>query len=121
MSRTFAWKDGKTPADATDELVDEYLRILRAAIFQLAQQFAPQIEAWMKANRPWKDRTSNARQTLQAEAVQELTEIAIRIFHGVDYGVYLELSNQGKYSILGPALDYWSVRFWNAVKRIVEP
>ncbi len=117
---SFRWQNGKTPSEATNELLENFLKVMRSSIFLLAQQFAAEIESWMKANASWDDRTGNARQTLQAEAEQELTEIAIRIFHGVDYGVYLELSNQGQYAILGPALDYWSVRFWGAVKRMVE-
>ena len=85
-----------TPEQAFTELVDAYENEIHDAIKQIADRYAPDIEAWMKSNAPWTDRTGNARQTLNTE-VQEVASIMVGIIlaHGVDYGVFLELSHGG--------------------------
>mgnify|MGYP000847490455 CR=1 FL=1 len=56
-------------------------------------------------NRPWTDRTGNARASIYG--LPEFTGTKMSITHGigVDYGVYLELSNGGRYRIIGPTTD----------------
>jgi hypothetical protein len=98
---------------------ERYAQLLDAALLALSDFFAPQIEAWMKENASWTDRTGNARQTLHAESFKALNEIGIVISHGMDYGLWLELANGGRYSILSLALDYWGPRFFEAVRRLV--
>jgi len=110
----FEWEI--TPDEAMGELFEEYVKAIADAIHRLALSFAPRVEAWMKQYAPWADRTGNARQTLYSEVERTLTDIAIIMDHGVDYGVWLELANQGNYQIIGPALDYWAGQFWGAVK-----
>lgn len=112
----FEWDT--TPEQMMAEGYDAYVAAIRDAVRQLAQRFAPQIETWMKANAVWTDRTGNARQTLYTEVEQQMTTVGILLSHGVDYGVYLELANQGEYSVIGPALDYWAPRIWNAVQAL---
>jgi hypothetical protein len=114
----FIWET--TPEDAFAELFDDYAKRIYNSILQLARAFAAKIEAWMKLNAPWEDRTSNARQTLYTEVENTLLSIAIAMDHGMEYGFWLEVANQGAYAIIGPALDYWSIQFWNAVKDLVE-
>ena len=80
----------------------------RVAIVALAQDWAGTLEARAKKNAPWKDRTSNARNGLFGEA--EISgfwrdEVLIKLAHSVEYGVFLELANDGKYAILKPTLD----------------
>ena len=114
------WIWDTDPAQMIALVYDDYTKAIYRGILRLAKQFAPQIEAWMKQNAVWTDRTSNARQALYAEVEAELTSIAIAFDHGMAYGKYLEFSNSGDYAIIGPALDYWSVQFWNAVVQLVE-
>ena len=64
------------------------------------------VEKYMKLNAPWTDRTTNARNGLKAEAVKGLKfEHSIVLSHAVDYGIYLETSNDGKYAIIQPTID----------------
>lgn len=114
----FTWETD--PQTAFTQLYDSYARRIYQGILQLARAFVPRIIAWMKQNARWTDRTSNARQSLYAEVETSLFSIAIALDHGVEYGFWLEVANQGRYAIIGPALDFWSVQFWNAVKRLVE-
>lgn len=112
----FRWQT--PPERALADLYDDYARRIYNEIARLARQFAPQIEAWMKANAVWTDRTGNARQGLFAEVETALTEIVLFFDHGVEYGRALEFLHQGQYAIIGPALDYWGPRFWQAVQAL---
>jgi hypothetical protein len=70
--------------------------------------YGPQVEAWMKHNAPWTDRTGNARQSLNHTVERGDHEVALTLAHGVDYGIYLEERNGGHFAILRPAIDYWA-------------
>jgi len=78
---------------------------VRAAIGVLAVYFGVKMEIYAKQNAPWTDRTGNARQTLFS--LVELTpgEAVLYLSHGVSYGKWLELCNQGRYAIIMPAMQ----------------
>lgn len=75
-----------------------------------------EITGWMKENAPWKDRTGMARQSLRCVTDVSPKEIVLKFSHGVDYGVYLEHKNAGKYAILRPAIDFWK----DAIKKDID-
>lgn len=101
--------------------VEEWLQSINEAVYQLMLFRAPQIEFWLKMNAPWQDKTGNARQSLYAAVHRTLLEITVIMAYGaaIDYSVYLEFSNAGRYSILSPALDYWIPILWNDVKALL--
>lgn len=115
----FVWHT--TPERAWGGLADEYSRAIQDGIFALAQQYEVEIEAWMKDNAPWVDRSGAARQTLNAEA-QRLVNSAVEIIlaGGVEYQVHLELSHGGAYAIIGPALDTFTPRVWASVQELLR-
>jgi hypothetical protein len=77
-----------------------------------AESQAGEIEAWMKQNAPWQDDTGAARETLSAVVEnRSRTGFSLRMSHGVEYGIYLERMQAGRFAILGPALAYWGSRF----------
>lgn len=86
--------------------MEEYGRRCLRALHSVAEYWAPIIEAQAKQNAPWVDRTGNARQGLRGFA-EDLNETSVAIFltHSVDYGVYLELEYQGRYSIIMPTME----------------
>jgi len=93
----------------TEEMLanmDEYGRRVKAALVKVAQYWEPIIESAAKENAPWTDRTANARQGLRAFH-QELTEgsVALYLKQSVDYGVFLELKNSGRYAVIMPTLE----------------
>jgi hypothetical protein len=70
---------------------------------------------YMQSNAPWKDRTGNARRSLNASAnITGKGSVTLSAYHGVGYGGYLETGtnynpwtgrgNQA-YPIVGPALQ----------------
>lgn len=104
------------PTEAWVQMSDSYLASIHRAVYALAQRYAPEIEAWMKQNAPWTDRTGNARQTLETEVEDvALQMVDIYLRHGMSYGEYLEHNYGGRYAIIGPALDVFAVRIWNDI------
>lgn len=141
MAKTgFKWE--VTPEAAFTALYDDYTKRIYQAINALAKKYAAEIEAWLKAERKWTDRTGNLRQSLYAEVESKLTEIVIAFDYGLDYGkylefqradvnigdiaadtdrllaFYLEFGEQGRYAIIAPALDYFAPKFWNDVQAL---
>ena len=63
---------------------------------------------WMKENAPWTDRTGNARSGLFTTTAYGLKRDHWELImaHSVYYGIYLEICNSGKYSVIKPAVNY---------------
>lgn len=114
---SFQWL---TPPDAAwGALAEQYRQSIEQAIRAIADRRAPEIEAWLKQNAPWTDRTGQARQTLHTEVREVAHEmIEIILAHGVDYGIYLELRWAGRFAVINPALDIWTPLIWQDVQGI---
>lgn len=106
------------PGEAMLSVYDEYERVQREAVLEVALYFAPLIEAWMKQNAPWEDKTGNLRQSLHAEVDQLVDSIVINFDYGLNYGAFLEFAHAGKYAIIGPALDFWTVEIVATLREI---
>ena len=72
----------------------------QVAFRMFATEGAKKFENYAKQNRPWTDRTGQARQRLTGWVEMFSDKIRIHIGHGVDYGIYLELANQKRFAIL---------------------
>lgn len=72
----------------------------QVAFRMLSTEGAKKFENYAKQNRPWTDRTGQARQRLTGWVEMFSDKIRIHIGHGVDYGIYLELANQKRFAIL---------------------
>lgn len=92
----------------------------RAAVVALAQDWAGELEGRAKQDAPWTDRTGNARSGLRGETVVSRNQVKIALAHSVEYGVYLELANDGRYAILKPTLDAAVPEIYLAYKRLWE-
>lgn len=114
----FTWQ--RRPTEAFPALTEAYAEAIHNAVVQMAERYAVEIEAWMKDNAPWQDRTGNARQTLFAEAIDFVDVVVILMSHGVEYSTFLELAHGGRYSILTPALDYFIPRVWRDVQALLR-
>ena len=62
-------------------------------------------EAFARMNAPWTNRTGAARGSLRGQSTVSGASGAITLSHGVHYGIYLELSNGGRFRILPQALQ----------------
>lgn len=83
-------------------------------------QVAPMLEKRAKADRPWKDRTGNARRGLNAQVEVTTKEIVVQLRHGVEYGIFLELGHAGKYAILKPTLEKSRTDIWRLLNGILK-
>lgn len=80
-------------------------------------QFAAKLENQAKNNRPWTDRTGNARRSIEGSSEVGRDYIKVALCIGVDYGKYLELSNGGKYRIILPTMKSNYSGFFQAITR----
>lgn len=124
---SFSWS--VTPTQAWGGLANAYVLAIRRGVRAIAERYAPEIEAHMKANATWTDRTGNARQTLTA-VVEELglDMLAVILAHGMIYGSYLEgytpegreTMQGGRFAIIAPTLDEFGPRIWADVQALLR-
>ena len=79
---------------------------------------AKSAEAYMKANAPWTDRTSAARNGLRATTRTSGKKVAVILYHSVDYGIWLEVRWGGRYQIIRPAIQVSVPIFAEAIRRL---
>lgn len=78
---------------------------LGAVILMYAATKASELQAKMKLNRPWTDRTGMAKIMLNAKVSQPSKNIIrITLAHGVEYGIWLELAHGKNYAIIAPTV-----------------
>lgn len=80
-----------------DERVD-------SAVHMYAEACAPKVEGEAKETAPWTDRTGDARKRLTCKVEKTPLGYRLKLAHGVDYGMWLELSNEKKYAVIEPTL-----------------
>lgn len=81
--------------------------------------FAPRAEAYLKRTAPWTDRTTNARSGLFARPDVRGLSSRIILGHGVDYGIWLEISNSGAYAVIIPAIPVLGPQYIKLAARLV--
>lgn len=112
----FTWQ--VPPEDAFPEVARAYVLAVERMVWAVVQRWAPEVANYMKDNAPWTDRTGNARQGLYTDPERAVGQLVrLWVSHGVDYGIYLELSNAGAYAIINPALDVFAHRIWQDIVR----
>lgn len=78
---------------------------LGAVVLMYSATKASELQAKMKMNRPWTDRTGMAKAMLSARVSQPDTDtIRITLAHGVEYGIWLELAHEKNYAIIAPTI-----------------
>ena len=71
-----------------------------AAVKMYAETSAQKLRTYSQEHRRWTDRTGHARQRLNAYVTKVNSGYKITLAHGVDYGIWLELAHEKKYSII---------------------
>jgi hypothetical protein len=64
--------------------------------------------AFAKEHASWSDRTGDARAGLDVDVRWEGKVVVWEMFHSVDYGLYLETMQSGKYSVIMPTLELFA-------------
>lgn len=74
----------------------------------IIDQWADEVEDWMKANAPWQDDTGDARKSLGVlkDFTKQVWEMVLT--GGVPYMKFLEMLHEYRFAILRPALDEWA-------------
>lgn len=84
--------------------VERYGERVLQAVAAVAQYTATEMQNDAKATAAWTDRTGNARTGLfgTSEADFAAKVVTIYLSHGavIDYGVWLELANSGRYAVI---------------------
>lgn len=116
---------------------DEFLKLgvkqmdrkLNRAAFGVCKYWDSRIETHMKHKAPWKDRTTNARNGLFADAVKVSKRVfAIILAHSVTYGIYLELGTHNEDGsvrmkarpIIIPTLNAYGPKVMKTFKKILD-
>jgi len=110
---------------------EAYARAVRAGVHGVCQRYVVDIENWMRSNRPWTDRSSNAVQSLHSEvnppsAAEVVGLIEVIMAHGVEYGSFLEgfkldgtpMLRGQQYAIVLPALDHFGPKIWADIRSL---
>jgi hypothetical protein len=81
-------------------------------------------EGWSKKNAPWRDRSSNARNSLSSVYRAGLfggsSKFEIDIAHGMYYGIFLELKNGGRYSIIDKTVAHQGPIFMRMADKVIQ-
>jgi hypothetical protein len=72
------------------------------------EEAADDVLAYAQENAPWADRTGSARAELDVEVDEHLGEVTLTLAHGVDYGHWLEVIQNGRFAIILPTLEHFA-------------
>jgi hypothetical protein len=95
MASSFRWT-----SDALFENTEKLPQRLDRALAAAVRFSATKTEAYMKANAPWTDQTTNARNGLRTYPFHEGRTHGFHLAHGVPYGIWLEVRWNGRYGII---------------------
>ena len=101
--------------------IDKMSDKLGAVVLMYSATKASELQAKMKINRPWTDRTGMAKATLNAKVSQPSQNIVrITLAHGVDYGIWLELAHEKNYAIIAPTIREEGPRIINDLNNLMS-
>lgn len=92
----------RDPADLGRAISEYGDRVVYSTLVSHLQTQARLIEDQMKREAPWQNRTGEARRKLSATVEVDGQRVNLYLSHGAAHGVFLELSNGGRYAIVGP-------------------
>ena len=94
----------------------------KAAVYSLALRYATHaINDFRKkqaGNNYWENRSTQAMKRMFTKGFIEGDTIGFLMAHGVEYGVYLELANNGLNQAIRPTMNKWAKLFIAAVRRL---
>lgn len=110
-----------TGVEQVDRKMQGYGAALEEVPYRVALYYEPQVENAAKHHAPWTDQTGNARQALRARAERLGRGRAVLfLYHGMAYGVHLELRNQGRYAVIMPTLRSFYPRVRQTLREVTR-
>lgn len=91
-----------------------------AAVGMYAENAALSLQNYAREHRTWTDRTGHARQRLTGSVARVQQGYKVILAHGVDYGIWLELSNEKKFAIIQPTIQVKSPEILSGFNRLLE-
>lgn len=97
-------------------------RKLDRAIAGVCKYWDGRVEAYMKTNAPWTDRTTNARNGLAAYHAKTARGHAIVLTGSVDYQIFLEAKpeDEGGRPIILPTIDVYAPKVVRTLVKILD-
>lgn len=80
---------------------------IKTVIHQMLDTTFEDMVNYAKTNAIWTDRSGNARRSIAKEDLSEGDTVLFYLTIGVDYGIWLEVANDGKYKILQPTMTIY--------------
>lgn len=93
---------------------------MKAAVEAYVKSAAKKVESEAKKNAPWTDRTSNARNSIKAEAVWKGNKMVLELSGNMDYSIWLEVAREGKYAILWPTIQSNSLEILEGMRGLLN-
>jgi hypothetical protein len=95
-----------------------------AALYALCLNYAAMAIQYFRAQQLsgkfWSNQTKQAMDRMFTDAFKDDKYIGWLMAHGVDYGVYLELANDGRNEAIRPVIQRYAGRFISAAQRIYK-
>lgn len=96
---------GMIVVDTIGPRLDSMVAGAATTVMGVMEKGADDIREYAQNNAPWTDRTGAARDGLSTDVFEEGGFIVIELYHTVEYGVWLELIQDGAYAIIMPTLE----------------
>lgn len=74
---------------------------------------------YAKDNAPWNDITGNARNGLEVEVYSSGTDVIMELYHTVDYGLWLEVIQNGAFATIMPTLEQFAPTVFGQVGGVI--
>jgi len=112
----------RAPEEVLGDFYDAYVNEVDNAVYQIFMKYEKQVENFATANAPWHDITGNARQGLYANVDHAPRQYVSMIAgHGpVEYAIWLEIANAGRWAILLPTISYFEPRILADVRKALS-
>lgn len=95
----------KWDIDGLEQGLENFGAKAEAAFAMYAKNSALKLQNYARSNRPWTDRTGTARQRLTGSSSKGAHWYELKLSHGVNYGVFLELAHEKQFAIIMPTIE----------------
>lgn len=88
---------------------------------QAFQEASGEVLTAAQRDAPWQDITGDARSGLETKVTNDQGEIVLTLYHTVDYGLWLEVIQNGHFATIMPTLERYSPKIMrNATSKIAK-
>lgn len=85
------------------------------SVTDILRDAAGAVRDYAQANAPWNDRSGLARSGLDTDVYEESGTVNLVLFHTVDYGLWLEVIQSGRFAIIMPTLEALAPEIFKSV------